>query len=480
MITMKNFKTFKLLFLALLVATVGCDTVDFGSTNELPNSPVNASTASLMTNAEKTVSGYIASTTSNMYVQYLSNGQYDEESRYQTLNWSFSGYYAALVDLQRIVDLNQNEDTKVAAQANGSNANQIAAATILRVYYLHGMTDRWGMLPYTEALQGLENQYPAFDSQQTIYNGLFAELDMALGMIDNGAGPVGDFMFGGDMDAWRAFGNTIKLVMGLRLSNADPSTGSSKFNAAKSGAITSNGQNLFYPYLNEDANDNPWQDRFETRRDYMVSDVLVNAMIGNGTSTMPEDPRLEKYAEPAFNHPGEYIGAFYGVANDATDEYSFITSDIIHTMDAPLYIYTAAEVHFAMAEAAELGWTSDDPAAHYRAGIMASMEQWGVDAADAQTYIDNHPYGGASDIAYEKWVALYMQGYSSWAEWRRQKAMGYEKPLTAPSNLLSNAVGIPQRHAYSATAGNLNEDNYNAAVAAQGPDNLDTVLWTNK
>ena len=36
---------------------------------------------------------------------------------------------------------------------------------------------------------------------------------------------------------------------------------------------------------------------------------------------------------------------------------------------------------------------------------------------------------------------------------------------------------IPQRHGYSATAGSLNETNYNAAVSAQGADTLDTVLW---
>ena len=53
-------------------------------------------------------------------------------------------------------------------------------------------------------------------------------------------------------------------------------------------------------------------------------------------------------------------------------------------------------------------------------------------------------------------------------------------PLTAPAELLSNATGIPQRHGYSATASALNEDNYNAAVSAQGPDNLDTILWINK
>jgi hypothetical protein len=478
---MKNkIKNIKLLFIAVLVSFTACETVDFGDINTNPNSPSDASTASLFTNAQKSVSGYVGSATTNCYVQYISNGQYDEESRYQTLNWSPDGTYAAIVDLQKVIELNTDADTKVKAAANGSNANQIAAATILKAWFFHGMTDRWGMLPYTDALKGLEAQYPAYDTQQTIYNGLFSELDMALGMIDGGNGPTGDILFGGDMDMWRAFGNTIKMTMALRLSKADPSTGSSKFSQAMSGAISSNGGNLMYTYLTEDTNDNPWQDRFETRRDYLLSDVLVDALVGSGSSTAPEDPRLAKMGEPAFNFPGEFIGAPYGESNSATDDYSFITSDIIYKGDAPLMIYTYAEVLFARAEAAHLGWTSESASALYEQAIAASMEQWGVSAGDAQTYIDNNPYSGPSDIAYEKWVAMYLQGYNSWAEWRRQKAMGYERPLTAPAELLSNATGIPQRHGYSATASALNEENYNAAIAAQGADNLDTILWINK
>lgn len=111
---------------------------------------------------------------------------------------------------------------------------------------------------------------------------------------------------------------------------------------------------------------------------------------------------------------------------------------------------------------------------------MLLCRNGGVSTDASSTYVTDNPYSELSDIAYEKWVALYLQGYNSWAEWRRQNAMGYGVSLSAPADLLSNATGIPQRHAYSATAAALNEDNYNAAISAQGPDNLDTVLWINK
>jgi len=237
---MKNINKVKLLLLAAFVSFTACDTVDFGSTNIDPNSPSNAVPSLLLTNVQRGMSDYIASTTSNLYVQYLSNGQYDEESRYQTLNWSTDGAYGLLQDVSEIIRINSGEDTKIAAQAYGSNGNQIAAATILKVWYFQMMTERWGDIPYSEANDVENITKPKYDSQQSIYMALFTELDAAIAMIDGGNGPEGDILFGGDMAKWSAFANTIKMTMGLRLSKADATTGSAKFNEAMAGGISSN------------------------------------------------------------------------------------------------------------------------------------------------------------------------------------------------------------------------------------------------
>ena len=266
---MKKIIKIKTLILAVLVSFTACDTVDFGSTNVDPNSPSNSVPSLLLTNVQRSMSGSVAATTSNLYVQYLSNGQYDEESRYQTLNWDTNGFYGILQDVKQIIETNTNEESKVGAQAYGSNGNQIAAAKILKVWYYQLMTERWGYLPFSEANDAENTTKPKYDSQEDIYMALFAELDSALASIDSGNGPDGDILFGGDMTRWRTFANTIKMTMALRLSNADPTTGSAKFNEALSaGVISSNANNIQYTYLSEDTNDNPWQDRFETRKDY--------------------------------------------------------------------------------------------------------------------------------------------------------------------------------------------------------------------
>lgn len=475
---MKQINKFKILILAVLVSFTACETVDFGDTNLDPNRPSNAVPSLLLTSAQRGMSGYVATTTANLYVQYLSNGQYDEESRYQTLNWDTDGAYAILQDLSVIVALNSNDDTKVASVAYGSNKNQIAAATILKVWYLQMMTERWGYLPYSEANDPFNVTKPKYDSQEDIYTGILAELNAAINLIDSGNGPQGDILFGGDMTKWRTFANTIKLSMGLRLSKADPTKGKAIFQEAMSGSIGNNADNIQYTYLSEDSNDNPWQDRFESRKDYLMSDVFVDVLIGTGTNTSPEDPRLAKFSELATTS-ATYIGAPYGLSNSATDDYSFMTNNIINTSDAPLMIFTYAEVLFARAEAAAKGWTTENESSLYNQAITASMTQWGVDAADITTYLAANAYTGVKDIAYEKWVSLYLQGYTSWAEWRRFKAEGTDTriPLIIAADLLSNATGIPQRHGYSATASALNEANYNAAISAQGADALDTKLW---
>ena len=477
---MKKIFLNKVSFLVLLLAFAACETVDFGDINQNPNEPSEPVLGSIFANALGQVSGLVSATTPNLYVQYLSNGQYPEESQYQTLNWSFAGMYATLTNLQKVIDLNTDEETRDAAAAgNASNANQIAAATILKVYYFEIMTNRWGRVPFSQALKGIENQYPAFDSQEDIYTGLFNDLDMALNMIEPGVGPNGDYIFNSNMSTWESFGQTLKMVMALRLSKANPTLGSQKFNEALGNTIDSNADNFFYPYLAEETNDNPWEDRFlapSYRRDYLVSDVFVGALIGEGTNTAPEDPRLAKMAEPA-ETTGTFVGAIYGESNDATDDYSFITENVIYNQTAPLYLFTYSEVLFARAEAAYLGWTNENAADLYEKAVRASMDQWEVSVDDQDAYIAANGYEGPESIGYEKWVSLYLQGYESWAEWRRLRAMGYEMPLTPPTEMLSNATGIPDRQAYSATASALNKANYDDAISKQGPDALNTILW---
>jgi len=471
-------KIFKqIIFIAIVsLAFTACDSVDFGDTNVNPNEPSTAPAAGLLTNAMRTIgspntpSGVVMSTTAMLYAQYLANGQYPDEGRYVTLNWNYYGFYAgALRDLQEVVKV---------SVGTSNEANTTAVSTLVRAYLLHHMTDRWGYMPYSEALNGLDNKTPKFDSQEDIYKGLFNEIDAALAMINTSKpGAAGDIIFDGDMARWKQFGNTLKVVMALRLSKRNTDIGGlakTKFNEAIGNVITSASDNIHYKYLADDNNDHPLQDRFvdQGRKDWIMSDVLVNYMIGTGTDTAPQDPRLAKYADPVAG-TSKFVGARYGSGNDLVDNFSFITSNIITNSEAPGIIFTAAQMHFSMAEAVELGWMAGSAEAHFKMAIQESMNQWGVAQADATAFIASLTYNGMQSIAEQKWVSLFMQGYEGWAEWRR---IGGPATILPPAIML-NGSGVPRRQAYPSTTPSINKASYDAAVAAQGADDLDTKLW---
>ncbi len=478
---MNSFKKLGL-FLMITVLVASCD--DFGSINTDPNNPSIVKTELLLTGALRNISGSLASVTPMLYVQHMSETQYNEASRYQGVNFDFSGYYTGpLKDLQTIIDLNTDESTRDDVLTGGSNANQIAVARIMKAYFYHIMTDRWGALPYSEALQGSENFSPAYDMQQDIYADLIAELKAAVAQMDNGAGVAGDILFDGDMAKWEEFANTLRMRIALRMSEVDPATAQSEFeDAVSDGVIT---DNVWYPYLAESNNQNPWYSRFQTRTDYAISDVLADTMIALS------DMRATAFADPApvadngngTTELSEVIGLDYTLEDPGTVPNSDVSfpGQAIRAQDAPLAIFSMAEVYLSMAEAAERGWSVPGTAAsNYDAGIQASWEQWGVyDAGDLATYMANPEVayaGGAAgldQIAYEKWVALYGNGYEAWAEWRR-----LDHPVLTPHPFALNQSGqIPVRHAYPPTEANLNETSYNEAVNAQGPDDTTTNLW---
>ncbi|MEL6593678.1 MAG: SusD/RagB family nutrient-binding outer membrane lipoprotein, partial [Bacteroidota bacterium] len=355
---------------------------------------------------------------------------------------------------------------------SGSNANQIAVARILKAYFFHHLTDRWGALPYSQALLGRENFKPSYDSQEAIYDAIFSELTAAVAQIDGGDGVDGDFIFGGDMDKWARFANTVRMIAALRLTKVNPSKAQSEFNAAVAGGLIE--EDAMYPYLSETNNQNPWFGRFITRTDYAISNVLADRM------TVLNDPRLAAYADPA-PATGTIVGMPYGIEDAGSvpnSDVSFPHVDNVRGQAAPIGIITMAQVYFSLAEAAVSGWTSDDAEEMYNLGIKASMEQWGVFEETAYNdYIANDaPYDAANPlpgIGEQKWIALYLQGYEAWKEWRRT---GYPDLQPAPDPL--NASGeIPRRQAYPVTERDLNEENYNAAVSAQGADELSTRTW---
>ena len=115
-----------------------------------------------------------------MYPGYMSEKNNNQYGAFGGPTMSTSSYYLyPLKNCQKIIDINSDEAEKgkPAIVQFGDNANQIAVArTLMGFIYMH-LTDALGPLPYTEAFQaGEENFTPVFDSQETIYAKLDADL----------------------------------------------------------------------------------------------------------------------------------------------------------------------------------------------------------------------------------------------------------------------------------------------------------------
>ncbi|MBL7814630.1 MAG: SusD/RagB family nutrient-binding outer membrane lipoprotein [Saprospiraceae bacterium] len=474
-------KIFNKSMFALLVAasmTTACN--DFGDINISPNSPAQPSTSSLLTGALTNVGGVATAMVPCLYTQQFGDVTYIEESRYKTVNFDYAGFYTGpLNSLQTIIQLNTDAITKDAAASAGSNANQIATARILKAYFYLNMTDRWGDIPYSAALKGNENFTPAFDKQQDIYTDLFKELKEAQAQFDGGKTVSGDILLSGNTARWKKFANTLRAIMALRLSKVDATKGKAEFVAALAdGAFTSNADNVQFKYLADANYEHPLYNNYITtnRKDFAVSDVMVNLLV------KLNDPRLAAFADKATG-TNTYRGVPYAVfpvtwkAQDVS-----LAATSMRAQNSAANVLTYAQLLFAQAEAAKLGWTSGNAKTLYEDAIKASMQQWGVytDAAYA-SYIAQVDvvYSDAKAlelIGTQRWIALFYQGYESWAEWRRTNYPA----LTPAAKPLNTSGKIPRRMAYPTSEPTLNKTNYDAVVARQGADVQETKVWWDK
>ncbi len=468
----------------LLVVASSCKLDDFGDINKNPNSISVPVTSALLTNAlfDFDTPSATGSLRTGLYCQYFSETQYTETSLYSIPQVAWDGTYAgSLYDLQNIINSNTDASTAAYAALNGSNNNQIALARILKAYRFLTMTDQWGDMPVSEALQGIVK--PKYDTQQEIYNLLFKELKEAIAQFDGGAVPKGDIVHSGNLTRWRKFANTLRMVMALRLSKVDPTTGKTQFLdalASSGGVIEANEDNTSITYPGGTYK-NPWFNLYDGRKDYAVSDVFANIMTTNA------DPRISVMAQT--NSKGEVVPFPYGLTRDDAityanghSDYSFILASSLRQANSTSYVLTASHAYLARAEAAQLGWTTENAKDMYSKGIEMSWKQWGVfDQAKFNTFIasgtvslDTNPL---TKIQLQRYVAFYPNGLMGWSEWRRTGV-----PALTPTSKATNASKlIPRRFVYGANEATLNGDNFKAAVGRlTGGDTQDSKVWWDK
>jgi Starch-binding associating with outer membrane len=478
MLKQKNMKLFNkitsysLLAVAALTVT-SCNKIkDFGDTNVNPQEIATLSTSAVISNAQLGLIGWANSSRGGMYCQYFSEAEYPSTSRYSIPQLSFGGNYSGtLRGLQTVIQ-------------KSVNPNEVAVARILSQYLYWNMTDVWGDIPYSQAMQG-STVIPAYDKQEDIYKAMIAELKAATAGFTSSQILNGDLYYGSDatnqIARWKKFANSMRLLMALRLSKKYPTASdyaATQFkDALAAGVMESNDDNckLVYP---GGTYRNPYFETHLTARDLGESKTLVDLLSAYG------DARQGAFGTSSTGVPYGWSEGNINTWREANPGWSRAFSDNYRTETYPITIMNAAEVFLARAEAADRGWTAENTSAMFTTGVTASFTRWGFAAPSAAYFAQTVNVLGATgtnlkQIATQRYFATYPNGLQGWSEWRRT---GYPVLIPAVAPLTTSHSAIPTRYTYATDEYTLNPAGVAAAVT-RIPGALDVQegkVWWNQ
>ena len=458
----------------LAVGIFSCELEDNVNPKRATDVPVNT----IFTNAQLALVNQVDNASVNLNIARLLTQQWQEttyfnESRYDFQDRGIPDGYQIEFYRDVLQDLKEAKDLLTAQELTGSLAterdNKVAIAGMHEVYAWQCLVDAFGNIPYSEALGGADNSTPAYDDAATVYADLIQRLKTDLGNLNNAEGSYGsaDLVYGGDVDAWKRFGASLMLRIGMRMSDFSSADAADALASAMNyGVITDMSENAQLSYNGVVPHVNTIYDAFvvDNRKDYVPTNTIIDIM------NSLNDPRRPLWFTDV---DGEYLGAVAGL--DAAQSFNNFSNFNPQFMSAtlPAVLIGADEVSFLLAEAAERGMAVSGTAEeHYNAGITTNILYWGGSAQDATDYLANPDvaYGTAmgnwkQKIGTQKWLVLYNRAVEAWAEWRR---LDYPV-LNVPEGLTYD--DIPVRMPYPFDEGELNGTNYEAAVQAMGGDN---------
>ncbi len=395
-----------------------------------------------------------------------------------------------------------------------------AVSKILKVEAMHRISDVFGPIVYSH--YGESSTTAEYDSQQEVYNAFFADLDTAVDLLDQHLDDSYfdnfDMVYGGNLENWIKFANSLRLRLAIRISMADPVKAKTEGEKALSNSygLIENNDEAFIVHGQKShplfTICNSWDD------------IRMNASIESYMRGY-DDPRIYKYF--SFVKEGDNATTPIDANNlrgirgglpllpnypdEIAQKAAYVNFAVIHkdVMTTDLQLMTAAEVWFLKAEAGLRGWTgAGDVQTNYETGIAKSFEQRGV--GDASGYISDNtstprnyedPVNNSNNISAlsnitiawdnsatneekleriitQKWIAIYPQGVEAWSEFRRT---GYPKIFPVVSNQSNGEIDTNiqiRRIPFAVSEYDTNSAGVQDAVnKLGGPDTGGTRLW---
>lgn len=447
----------------------------------------------------------------DQYSQFIANNAtYFPSDRYFIqMSWAkdnFTPIYTKVVPQLRTIFENTEK-----------NSAEYALADIWWVFTFHRVTDYWGPIPYFQA--GLSEGSVPYDSQKDIYKDFFKRLTSAVDVLKShtNAKPYGsyDVLYGGNVNKWIKFANTLRLRLALRVSKVDPAFAKTEAEAAFASGVfikSPDDDALLQKNLVDFNKLSQMSEWFE----FNMSATMESLLKGYN------DPRIVEYFLPA-ETSGKYDGirnglsiAQLGMPMNSAENNSHIgprwsapsRGGWSNYFSTPQNVMCTAEAYFLRAEGALLGWNMGGTAQSlYESGIRNSMAQWGLTDNNAiEAYIngttlpvepdDYLKSPAAADVpvkfnlsdlqtqkkqvAVQKWLALFPDGTEAWADYRRNHDVMPFYPVANSDNIdlvdpTSNWIRrIPFLQVELETNG---AEVAKAIALLNGPDKITTPLW---
>jgi hypothetical protein len=521
---MKSLKI-KIASLAMLVAVSGCKK-EFDKNVQNKNLPITGlSPALLLPNIETAIydSPYTQEERENQYT--ACNYTYYDNNKYWTGSAGLD-----YTPLNNVVAM----ETEANILSPTLSKPYLALAKFFRAYFFVGMTLKVGDLPMSQALQGLKNTTPVYDTQKQIFIASLALLEaankdmgemIAINKLTQGTYVIDskyDFYFKGDLTKWQkainAYHLRVLIALSKKTSDADLNVKSQFANIINNPAqyplLASMDDNLQYVY------DGVFNIYPNSPRNF-GNDATRYNMAATYLNTLAslKDLRAMKVAEPArgLGFGDTDFKSFVGGASgqDQSTMTLLVQAGKISLIGRHRYYETLTgentfiigypEMCFNIAEAINQGWVSGSAETWYKNGIFADMGFYGVNdgantvifqksgglLGDDVTYPINFSYDdyynqaavkyagntvdGWKQILTQKYLAFARNsGQEAYFQWRRTGVPTFD---VGPGNTIGNK--IPTRYQYPVNERSSNAANYNAAVQSQfgGQDDIYQTLW---